>query len=302
MSRDYIFGTVNDQPRLTEYYRLIKPFFLSQLEHLFDDKRYELAEVLTRQRPTKSQVLDAGCGEGLYLHDLALLLEKRQILEQTNLVGVDNDRTVVATAEDYKLVTKPPRPDIHFYTHNLRQPLADNPDLPAQISNGLDFVYAMRVVSYIPNAKQVVKQLYDAVKPGGLIYFMEAHMHESEQDGWVSPDATRPVFEAFTKLVLGLNGGVEVSAEIGNWLKELGAEHIEIRNDYLQSKGDGSAESLQLLRILVATGRNILPTLVATKIMTQTEANAAMEQIFKELNMNAIAQFTLTSIIARKPW
>src|SRR5947209_3036698 len=122
--REYVLGMVDDRQRQERLHRHQKAGFKGVIEQLLDE--YELAGQLvaakTGQR-AKLKILEVGCGEGLYLHDLAEVLEGRDLAHSATLYGLDINQAMIETAIEYTRLSKPARPYLHFYTHDLSQPL-----------------------------------------------------------------------------------------------------------------------------------------------------------------------------------
>src|SRR5438105_4389333 len=95
--RDYLFTSPSEGERLTIQHEHFKPSVLAAFNRLLD--QYGLAERLTQAKATKTKLrlLNFGCGEGLYLHDLAQVLEARGLLEGAELNGLDINPASVAT-------------------------------------------------------------------------------------------------------------------------------------------------------------------------------------------------------------
>ncbi len=89
--RDYLFPSNSEMEanRLFIYHSVSKPGVTEALNHILDE--YGLAAKLqaAKANGSKVRVLNFGCSEGLFLHDLAEKLEKRGLLEAADLNGID---------------------------------------------------------------------------------------------------------------------------------------------------------------------------------------------------------------------
>ena|SRR5438105_4647772 len=79
--QQYIFSKSDDRERLSLQHATFKPNFVHILEQLLNE--YGLAEQLLRQAAANpgervGHVLEIGCGEGLYLHDVAEVFEAHE--------------------------------------------------------------------------------------------------------------------------------------------------------------------------------------------------------------------------------
>ena len=295
--QNYVFGGSNDQARLSEFHKLIKPVFERALDQVFDE--YGLGETLKAAKVAGKtlQVADVGCGEGLYLVDVANRLKKDNSLNTAELYGFDLNPVMISTAHDLSKQLGLP---LNFYVHNVQQPLENSPDLQLMGRSSFDFIFALRFTSYITNPHQVVQHLYESLKPGGVIYLLDFTMHDSKEDGWKCPPYFQLLYEKFSIAINSLNDGVEVAPAHADWLKGMGATNIQTKGDILKS-GDGSPEGMLLLRIVMLTVRNAVPMLIANGLLTQEQVDTAIEAAFREMNPATELQYALLGTIAQKP-
>jgi SAM-dependent methyltransferase len=117
--------------------------------------RLALAEgAATRRRGDASRlrVLDAGCGDGL----LSLAMAKRH--PRWSLVGVDLREDMLEGARKRALARG--LPNARFVVGNLEQPLPER---------DRDVVLAVECLSEIPDDRQALRMMRDALAPGGLL-------------------------------------------------------------------------------------------------------------------------------------
>lgn len=294
--RDYVFGQVDDRDRLVIQHRISKPNFMALMERVLDD--YGLAAKFKSGQRVK--LLDAGCSEGLFLHDIAELLEKRGWLEQADFYGIDKDEAAILTASAYSHASRPPRPYLNFYKHDLTRPLINCEGLFLDGRPDFDLIMLLAVLEHIPDAKSCLANIYNYIAPGGVIYVRDLVLHEGE-DGWLSAHpASDPIGRALLNYILAINKGVDVSIESQNWLQELAAEQIETFADK-QISGGNSQAGMDLLRNAVMAVRNAGPLLIARGFLTQVQFNAIMEQMFRDIGPNTHGQIVFMDTLARKP-
>jgi trans-aconitate methyltransferase len=101
---------------------------------------------------SRLQVLDAGCGDGL----LALAMAKRH--PTWALVGVDLRDDLLEGAR--RRATARGLPNARFVPGNLEQPLPEH---------DRDAVTAVECLSEIPDDRQALRMMRDALRPGGLL-------------------------------------------------------------------------------------------------------------------------------------
>lgn len=294
----YVFGAVSDQDRLTTYHDIIRSRFAGIVEQVLDE--YGLSEQLERNKTLAQpiQILDAGCAEGLYLHDVATVLEARQLLKAAELNGLDSDVASLSTAEAYSRVSNPPRPHLKFYLHDLNQPLAKCEALQLENKLKFDFIYALRTVAYLPNPSLVVQQLFNALKPGGLLCLYDIVSVEGAE-GWLAPPPMRPLVQLFFDYTTSQTQGQHVALEQAEWLREAGAEQIQTVNQ-VHRVGDGSSEQLRFLRFWVTTLQKVAPVLVGNNLISQSAHDAHMENIFRQLSPQMSGHLTFRCTLARK--
>src|SRR5262249_34657223 len=141
--RDYIMGMADDRQRMERTHRHLKAEFVRVVEQVLEE--YELAEQLKAAKSgecTRLKILDVGCGEGLYLHDVAEVLEGRDLLSAATFYGTDINQAMIETAVEYARLSKPPRPYLNFYVHDIRQPFETQPGLFLDRQPYFDFIFA----------------------------------------------------------------------------------------------------------------------------------------------------------------
>ena len=155
----------------------------------------------------RPDLIDIGSGSGFYLIELAQILQKQGLLANCRLYGIDNNIEALEEGErqlDSQGLAGQP---VNFYYHNVLQPLASCPDLAFENATESDFISIMRVLPYLPQAQQVFKQIYAALKPGGIICLADFTFHSSKETGWVAPSPMESLFDKFNLLVTGINNG-----------------------------------------------------------------------------------------------
>ncbi|KAF2690568.1 hypothetical protein K458DRAFT_411950, partial [Lentithecium fluviatile CBS 122367] len=155
------------------------------------------------------KVLDSGTTDGHWIRELRSRIANSEL------------NTYVGTDLNPKLFPESVPPDTRFYVHNISEPW------PKEEHGTFDFVHQrLTLPGGAPTPlPQVLKHLFDLVKPGGWIQLVEA-----EQTG---PESG-PVFHEFLSLVRALfnatGAGCDYAAHMKEWLRELGAVDLyEIR-------------------------------------------------------------------------
>ncbi|MEI6045788.1 MAG: class I SAM-dependent methyltransferase [Chloroflexota bacterium] len=315
----YVFGGTHlDGDRLTFQYKIYQPSFEKIIELVLGTEYGLGTRIEQGLKPAPIRILDAGCGEGLFLYYLAGLLEQRGLFNPATvqLIGIDSDTSAIATVLDFVRTAQPTRPYLQFICYDLTKPFDLNPELrpmlplPATLSEaagdggqegggGFDFIYAHLVAEHIPNASQHVKHWYSLLKPGGIIFLRDAVLDEGP-NGWkAAHPALAPFASQVTQYIKQING-FNVSEVAKDWLNEWGAEQVQALPLVLPVGGD-SQIGLMMLRNLVMIVRNSLPQLIAKNITTMAQGEALLELLFKELSPQCIGSSAHLDTLARKP-
>jgi hypothetical protein len=305
--RESLIRDANHSERLAITFEGQKVTFLEAIKRVLDD--YGLAQKLelAKQQGHKLRILQVNCTEGLYLHELARLLEERNLLEGADLYGITEDATQISTADVYSKMAKPPRPYLNFYQHNLHDPLTECLGLHEGLQIGdsvqFDLIFgANQSLELSKGAKTILSQLYlEGVKPGGLIYFTEFLLEEGP-NGFIAP---HPAIGVLNRLgtwtvIQSYNPGVEVAIAMTEWLRELGAEQVADFKTVLEVGGQtvaGRAFMRSTLWVLKTTG----PEFVKAGLISQTQYDEFMQVIYQELTPQHVGQVTFNTTMARKP-
>lgn len=297
---DYIFGETYDGERLEIVHRINKANFVKAMEQVLNE--YGLAERLEQAQAnhTKVQILDIGCAEGLYLHDLAAILESRQWLAAVELNGLDFDAKAIATAEEYSKQATPPRPYLNFYLHDATQPFEASLGLRAENKLQFDFIFLLSALGSMPNARQHLHRFYQSLKPGGVIYLSSVVLSKGEK-GWLS---AHPVLETFSQIFFDvlaeMNSGVDVANAASDWLKEWGAVQVQADLHIRPTGGETEVGRLNL-RNIVMTMRNAAPFLIKNGKVSQAQYQETMATLYRELGPQSQGQVASVNTFARKP-
>lgn len=298
--RDYIYASSSDGERLEIVHKIDRPHFLEVMCRILDD--YGLGQRLENAKASgnKLSILEIGCAEGLFLHDFAEILEERKLIDATDLNGLDFNRKAIATADIYRKQSKPPRPYLNFYLHDVTEPLEDNLLLRADHKLKFDFIYAMATLEFISNADLHLCRFYDMLNPGGVIYMRSVVLLPGEI-GWkpIHP-ALEPFSKALTGSLLRLNNEIDVATSTAKWLEECGATNVKAWPDIIPTGGQTQIGWLAL-RNLIMMYRNSAPYLISSGDITQAEYDAIMTTIYREVGPHLQGQIASIDTIACKP-
>ncbi len=299
--QNYIFTQVNDRDRLLIQHDINKPHFLTVLQRVLDE--FGLAEQLqiAKARREKIRILDFGCGEGMFLHDVAEVLEGRGLLEAAELNGIDNDQTAIATADDCSKLSRPPRPYLNFYMHDATRPLEE---CAALLKNGqakFDFIFAILVIEHLPQARQHVEKMYNALNPGGILYLCDFVSQEGGEIGWVLPHpAMTEIGRILNTIWNSKNGGSIVALEQSKWLQEIVGAVVEMSAHETILGGD-TKPGMDALRNFLMGVRNASTFLISRGIITQGQLDEMLTILYRELNRTSQGRTYHTDTLAHKP-
>jgi 2-polyprenyl-3-methyl-5-hydroxy-6-metoxy-1,4-benzoquinol methylase len=291
-----IFTDMNDRERLVIQHDAFYPRFTTMFKQALDE--YGLAQRLAQAQTnnTKIEILDVGCGEGLFLHDIANLLEERGLLQAAHLSGFDIDANSIANARQFAEANEPPRPELNFFVADASKPLAEQ----GINTDGYDFIMAVAVLEHLVNSQQHLQQLYKLLKPGGVIY-TRSFSAEAGERGWATPHpAFDPLYLPLIEFSVRKNPGADTAYAASKWLQEWGAEMVQFSPDKVIADGK-TAAGINMLNNWLMITRTVANSLIARGVLSQTQVDEQLAKIYQELTPEAQGHTTLVDTLARKP-
>ena len=300
MANRYIFHRDETEDDLFEHlHRVYRPGFLDGMQHVLARGLGErLARVLVGapgEPPVR--ILDAGCGEGLQLHEVAATLEQRGVPAEAmsgdaplvQLEGVDLNASAIETARARAATSTPPRPYLRFRVHDLSRPFEGTYDL----------IYVHFVAGHIPGARACLERWYRALRPGGFLFLTDAVLREGD-DGWRAPHPLLQPFLSFaTEHLVGINAGI-VAEEAAGWFGTLGAEVV--RREHGRAPIGGTDEPGRAgFRLAQITAEGLAPLLVAAGRMTPVEVEASLASLARVPAAEASGQSSFIATTVRRP-
>ena len=156
MHPDSLFGGeafergVDERRRLEYQFELLREDF-----DLWFDAALRLAGLRLDPAGATWSVLDAGCGEGLFTHEIAHRYPRARV------VGFDVDARAVAVAGQRCAR----QPNVALSVHDVRQPILGS--VPA--AHGFDLAVLWLVLPYLPDRRTVLANLAATLRPGGVL-------------------------------------------------------------------------------------------------------------------------------------
>ena len=250
----------------------------------------------------KLKLLNISCSEGLYLHYVAEILESRGLLAGADLYGIDSNVQMIATADEYHKVSKPPRPYLKFFLHDYQQPLSANPALQRFAKTSFDVIlFGIYFMAFTPNSKTILQRIYtENLNQQGLLSFREIIVHLGEDSFIVPHEVMTKYYESFSSVLINSNNGERADLETGHWLKEWGAEPVKQYGDTIPLGGP-TQEGQLMLKHSLATARFVIPNLIAAGLLPQGFLDHMMQVLYTELTPQMVGQEVHNTFIAQKP-
>ncbi len=294
----YIYDVINEDKRNLLQHNILKPVTRQMLQEMLATYGLRQKLLVAKEAGTRVSILDAGCGDGFFLQDLADLLDEQGLLDAARLIGVDINEKYLAGAEK-RSKEKASWSKILYFVGDVTQPLSQNYSLRTLGLTQLDCICATLLLQYLPNARQHLATLYSSLKPGGILYLCDSNMIYGGEAGWHPPLPELEKFGIATYMVRALNEGKIVAVECEGWLKEIGAENIKVVWNKIQT-GDESEASLEALRYYISLVRSVSPVLVNMGLINKAEQDELVASVYK-ITGDSKAQLPFIHTLASKP-
>lgn len=148
---NYVFGrNLDDRRRLQYQFSLLRDDF-----NVWFDEALRVGGLPTCPDLADWAVLDVGCGEGQFTHEIARRYPRAQV------TGVDADTAAIEVAS----AGSAPGANVRFFVHDARQPVTGG----VAPYGGFDVVVAWMVLPYLPDKRGALAGLAGALAPGGVL-------------------------------------------------------------------------------------------------------------------------------------
>jgi SAM-dependent methyltransferase len=321
--QEYLLSDISDRERLIVQHDISKSVVMTMFERVLAE--YGLLQKLEQAKTQKDsglatnfqkiRILDIGCGEGMFLYDIATLLEERGLSEVVELVGIDIDATAISIANDFYKELNPAKAHFSFNQQDITQPFQSEQATPSTAdntrsdvafdNNAYDFIFAFAIVEHLAEAQRHIQRIYQyLLKAGGVIYLRSTVFQpqdEDAQDGWVvAHPAIYPFYKQFFGFIQSKNPGIAVAKAEAVWLQELGAEKVLVERTKVSS-GGATPEGIAMLHNLIMAMRSSAPLLISRGMMTQENYDTTMQTLLEELDVNAEGYNIILDTLAYKP-
>lgn len=183
---DYFFGrNADDRQRLACQFSLLREDF-----NLWFGDAIRLAGLPAEPGLADWSVLDLGCGEGQYAHEITRRYPRARV------TGLDSDTAAITAAS----AATPPGASTRFLVHDARQPV------PSQVvpDGGFSAVVCWMVLMHLPDKAAALASLAACLAPGGVVLLgnvPDEPVRLNHPDALAITQAGRPALEQ-----LGMTG------------------------------------------------------------------------------------------------
>ncbi len=157
-------------------------------------------------------ILDLGCGPGFCSKELAYIVG-----ETGKVLGVDLDEGYIQHLTQVA----------DLYHLNIDGICSDFDDLQLQ-KDSLDGMYCRWAMAWIPNPKEILKKVFDALKPGGKVVFHEYYDWSTHQTEPQLPGLNKAIATCL-KSFKDQKGEIDIGRELPKMLAEIGMNVSSIR-------------------------------------------------------------------------
>ena len=201
--------------------------------------------------PEHASILDIGCGLG----DTTLMLNER--FPNSTITGLDGDASLIENATQEKTLLHP----------NLNFVCADALHLPFD-DNSFDFVFCRFVLTHIPDAFAVMKEMKRVCKAGGIVF-----AHETAVIIFQSYPETA-AYNRLKDVMTSLFANAGFGRKLIHHFKEL--EFKEIEHDAQGVLGDHPSILKRFFSMTAVAMRNAI---IEKKLMTDDEVAAWIREL-----------------------
>lgn len=157
-------------------------------------------------------ILDLGSGPGFCTRELAYIVGGHG-----KVIGIDKSESYIRFLEQVK----------NSHALNIEAIHADFNDLILE-PNSLDGMYCRWALAWIPNPKEILQKVVDALKPGGKIVIQEYYDWTTHQTEPSLPHLTHAIKQCY-KSFKEQEGDIDVGRHLPNMLADMGMKVTSTR-------------------------------------------------------------------------
>lgn len=225
-------------------------------------------------------ILDLGCGPGFCSKELAYIVG-----ESGKVIGVDLDEGYM---QHFSKISE-------LYQLPMDGICSDFNDLQLK-KNSLDGMYCRWAMAWIPNPKEILQKVFDALKPGGKMVLHEYYDWRTHQTQPQLPGLTKAI-AACLKSFKEQKGEIDIGRELPKMLAQLGMKVTSIR--LMPKLGTPENVVWQWPKTFY---HSYFPRLVQMGFLTEAEAKHAFEDhttLGKDINSTLFCPM-MVEVIAEK--
>ncbi len=157
-------------------------------------------------------LLDLGSGPGFCTRELAYIVG-----QQGKVIGVDISESYIEQLKKIK----------NLYRLPIEPVLSDFNDLSLP-HNSLDGMYCRWAIAWLPNPKDILQKVYDALKPGGKMVIHEYYDWSTHQIEPKKPGLNKAIAAAL-KSFKDSDGEIDIGRKLPGLLTEMGMKVTNLR-------------------------------------------------------------------------
>ena len=157
-------------------------------------------------------LLDLGAGPGFCTRELAYIAG-----QEGKVIGVDISESYIEQLKQIKAL----------YHLNIEPVLSDFNDLTLQ-DNSLDGMFCRWAIAWLPNPKEILQKVYQALKPGGKMVIQEYYDWSTHQIEPIKPGLNKAIAAAL-KSFKDSEGEIDIGRKLPGILTEIGMKITNLR-------------------------------------------------------------------------
>ncbi len=266
--------------------------------YIFDDSEVEQARLLLQAELFRTyirehardfvpqppaRILDLGCGIG------HLAIELHALYPQADLVGIDRNPEMLATARQQPALAPPPQ--VRFVVGNIQEALPPGP---------FNLIYASMILTYLSDLPRAVDLIYAALAPGGTLWVKD--MDSRSQEAAHDPDY-KYLIDLFFNALRKAGSHPDLATELPPLLTAAGFSTLRVVDDEVYPLGGDTIEGdsfLAGLMVGVRTSHKMLSRFAGVpeeEILRRVDRVVAAAQSSKE----PLGTLHTINILAQRP-
>ncbi len=211
-------------------------------------------------------LLDLGCGPGFATREMAYLAGN-----YGSVLGVDKSKLYINFLEEIK--------KLHALPIEMQEATFDEMQLA---SNSLDGMYCRWAIAWVPNPKDVLMKVRDALRPGGAMVIQEYYDWSTFQIEPFRPALTKGIGNALRSFKES-DFEIDIGRKLPELLEDIGMEVISVRPMSKMATPDDLTWQWPKTFLEI-----YLPKLTEMGLLTKEEVENALDDL-EELSQSSVA-------------